>query len=96
MSIEELLVEIQKNNRVCPNPIYWNDLYTLLLNTSQNNGDRAPSPPLILAAWHDSPPIFKMARLQEHIKWADQHGAIKAVESYLLSLSEEQWFHIGD
>ena len=55
-----------------------------------------PPLPLILAAWWDATGLEKMLRLQEHIRWADEHGAIDKVDSYLRGLSEENWFHGKD
>jgi len=55
-----------------------------------------PAPPLILAAWHDTPAMLKMLRLTEHIEWAAQHGALDSTARFLRELREEYWFHIGD
>ena len=55
-----------------------------------------PAAPLILAAWHDMPPMLKMIRLAEHIEWAAQHGALEGIAKFLRGLPEDQWFHIGE
>ena len=86
----------RENSRVCPLPPLWNELWEMLPNRSQVGGGWRPPLPLILAAWHDTPPMLKMLRLAEHIQWAAQHGALSAVSVFLRGLREEDWFHIGD
>ena len=36
----------------------------------------------------------KMMRLEEHIRWAEQHGALEDVAAFLRGLREEDWYHI--
>jgi hypothetical protein len=55
-----------------------------------------PPPPLILAAWHDTPAMSKMLRLAEHIEWADKHGSLETIGKFVRGLREDEWFHIGD
>ena len=82
-------------DRVCPNPNEWSHLYNLLPEKRRKGSGWEPSLPLILAAWHDTPALMKMVRLEEHINWASSHGALDAVEDFLRSLKEDQWFHLG-
>jgi len=90
---DSLIEFCTSNNRACPVPQKWQELYELLKNKKQNtDGSWNPSLPLILAAWHDSPPLFKSLRLQEHIKWALQNGQIDEVDIFLRSLNEDDWF----
>ena len=85
------------NGRFCPQPQAWDRLWKLLPERRQKpSGGWSPPLPLILAAWWDATGLDKMLRLQEHIEWADAHGAIDAVDSYLRGLSEEEWFHGTD
>jgi hypothetical protein len=56
-------------------------------------GQRNPSPPLILAAWWGTSDQEKRARLKHHIEWAEQHNLIDMVDQRLRSLSEDQWHH---
>ena len=85
------------NNRLCPSPPKWNDLYQMLINTKQNlNGGWTPSLPLILAAWHDTLPVEKQLRFKEHIRWASDNEQLAEVGKYLRSLSEKEWTHFGE
>ena len=42
------------------------------------------------------PDSSKQFRLEEQLNWADSHGQLKDIADFLLSLTEEQWFHIND
>jgi hypothetical protein len=55
---EEVLAEAQRNNRVCPQPQKWSELYELLPNKRRKGNGWEPSLPLILAAWWDAPVSF--------------------------------------
>ena len=68
----------------------------MLPNCKRDGAGCRPAPPLILAAWYDTPVILKMLRLAEHIEWATQHGALELVARFLHGLREENWFHVGE
>ncbi len=95
-TLEEAFAIAQANDRVCPQPQKWNELYELLPNRSRVGSGWEPPLPLILAAWWDTPAIAKMARLREHLEWADRHGAIDTVHRYMASLTESDWHHVGE
>ena len=95
-TIEEVLSEIQRDNRVCPKPQKWQELYDMLPNKKRKGSGWEPALPLILAAWWDTPAISKMLRLREHVEWAAAHGCLGEVYSFLRELPEEQWHHIGE
>lgn len=92
-----LIEYARQNGRFCPQPQAWDRLWKLLPNRVQKpSGGWSPPLPLILAAWWDATGLDKMLRLQEHIEWADVHGAIDVVDSYLRGLPEAEWFHGND
>jgi hypothetical protein len=95
-TVESLIAYCQQNNRVCPMPQRWNGLWEMLPNRSRIGAGWQPPPPLILAAWHETPAISKMSRLAAHIEWAAEHGALDPIARFLRELREEDWFHIGD
>ena len=84
------------NNRVCPMPMKWNDLYQMLHNTKQIGAGYEPSIPLILNGWEMSSPLEKMLRLEEHIKWAEKQNQLDEIGGFLRSLNEEDWAHYGE
>jgi hypothetical protein len=95
-TLDKVLTEAQRNNRACPLPQKWQHLYDLLPDKKRKGLGWEPSLPLILAAWWDTPDMSKMLRLREHIEWADAHGCLEDVYSFLHALPEEQWHHNGD
>ena len=95
-TLEEAITEATKNNRVCPMPSLWNQLYELLPNRKRKGFGWEPSLPLILAAWHEAPALSKALRLREHLEWAASNGAIDQVYNFMVSLSESDWYHFGD
>jgi hypothetical protein len=95
-TIESLIAYCQQNNRVCPMPHHWNRLWEMLPDRSRVGAGWQPSLPLILAAWHDTPAMYKMSRLTEHIDWAAQQGALEPIARFLRELREEDWFHFDD
>ncbi len=96
VTLEQALEEAQKNDRVCPQPQKWNELYELLPNRVRRGNGWEPDLPLILAAWWDTPAIQKILRLREHIEWASEHGCLDVIYEFMQNLMEEEWFHIGE
>jgi hypothetical protein len=95
-TLEEAIAEATKNGRVCPMPMHWGQLYELLPNRRRKGAGWEPALPLILAAWHESPALFKALRLKEHLVWAASHGSIDQVYAYMVSLPEGDWYHYNE
>ena len=95
-NLEDLLAYCRANNRVCPLPLLWRDLWRLLPERRRVGVGWVPPVPLILAAWHDTPPVLKMARLAEHLDWAERHGTLERTGQFVRGLNEDDWHHIGD
>ena len=87
-----LLEYVRSDGRVCPMPDYWNKLWEMLPDKKRLGSGWEPSLPLILAAWWDTPALSKMLRLQEHIRYAAEHGVLDEVDKFLRALSNDQWF----
>lgn len=96
VTLEVVLGEARRNNRVCPQPKRWNDLYNMLPETKRKDGGWEPAAPLILAAWWAAPALLKMMRLREHIEWASSHGCLDEVYIFLSELPETEWHHLGE
>lgn len=95
--LKPILEYCQQNNRVCPMPQKWNELYGLLKNKVQKQTGRwEPSLPLILAAWYDTTALLKILRLREHIEWAAKQNQLEEIASFLKSLNEDEWHHLGE
>lgn len=94
-TLDDLVAESNKNSRVCPKPMKWNELYELLPDKKRVGLGWEPSLPLILAAWWDTPIISKKLRFKEHLEWAAMHGCLDTIQSFLINLKEDDWYH-GD
>lgn len=84
-----------KTDFICPQPRIWNDIYQVLLGAwTQINDPSVPKPPvpLILAAWWDTPPLFKSLRWKETVAWAEKHG----VSHLIPELTSEESYFLGD
>jgi hypothetical protein len=93
---DDVLAIAGQNSRVCPLQHQWNNLYELLPAKRRIGYGLKPRLPLILAAWHDTPAMTKVLRLQEHINWANSHGSLAIVAGFLASLPEVQWLHLDE
>ncbi|HVA01195.1 MAG TPA: hypothetical protein VMV34_06000 [Terriglobia bacterium] len=94
--LNDLLGYVRSNDRVCPQPQKWNELWEMLPERKRVGQGWEPSVPLILAAWWDTPAMLKMLRLQEHIRYADAYGVLTKVDAFLRSLTEQEWAHLED
>jgi len=92
ISIDDVLVEARRNNRVCPLPAIWQRLYAYLPNT----GPHLPKVPATHAEWSKVSALEKRARLREHVQWAASQGVLRQVYEALRKLPEERWHHIGE
>ena len=77
-------------------PMRWDHLYKLLPNRQRKGAGWEPALPLILAAWHESPAMFKALRLKEHLELAASYGVINQVYAYMVSLPEGDWYHYSE
>ena len=77
-------------------PQQWAKLYDMLPGRQRVGAGWEPALPLILGAWHGTPALFKIVRLQEHLEWADRHGVLPEVAAFLESLEESDWLHFGE
>ena len=95
-TVESLIAYCHESGRVCPLPPTWNRLWEMLAGRLRVGAGWQPLPPLILAAWHDTPATLKMTRLAGHIEWAGKRRSLEAVGKFVRGLGEDDWFHIGE
>ena len=69
------------NARVCPVPRRWDELWRI-------TGGPLP---LILAAWHETTPFQKRARVVEQLLAAQNAGKLSMAEAFLASLAPGDW-----
>jgi len=89
--LENLLLFIRSENRICPMPREWNKLWEILPNKERVGAGWNPPLPLILAAWHKTTHLEKIERLRTHIQYAADHSVLDEVDTFLRSLSPNQW-----
>ncbi len=79
-----------RDNRICPRPISWDQLWQMLPNPSQSPDLMNP---LILGGWWYSTDEQKKGRLDHHLQWARDYNVLDAIKEFLEGLTEEQWHH---
>ena len=94
--LASLLEYVKAEQRVCPMPVKWNELWEKLPGRVRRGASWEPPPPLILAAWWDTPSFFKIERLAEHINYAHVHGVLSEVDAFLRALPDGEWAHLGE
>lgn len=94
--LEALLEYAQASERVCPVPDKWHELWKMLPDRRREGSGWEPPLPLILSGcWHSSN-LDKRLRLQQHLRWADEHGALPQIDAFLRALAEFEWHHVKD
>lgn len=91
-SVDDVMQEARRQNRVCPTPIVWQRLYDFLPNKPQN----LPQVPGTRAEWDQLPPLQKRSRLRVHIEWAAAQGVLAQVFEALKALPENRWHHMEE
>jgi hypothetical protein len=94
--VASLLEYVKAEQRVCPMPLRWTELWEMLPGRKRSGSIWEPPPPLILAAWWDTPSFAKAERLAEHINYARDHGVLGDVDRFLRGLTEGEWAHLGE
>jgi hypothetical protein len=92
LSVDDVMLEARRNNRICPKPLVWQRLYDWLPNKTP----QLPQVPATRAEWDQLPPLQKRNRLREHLEWAARHGLLQKVHEGLKALPEERWHHMGE
>lgn len=92
LTVDEVIVEARKNNRVCPMPARWVELYDMLPDKTRSE----PTPPLVEGAWKATPSIPKRMCFREHIEWAGEHACLDKVFTFMKTLPENEWHHMGE
>lgn len=96
MTTEQLLGYTKDDNRVCPKPQKWNELWNLLPDRERVGLGWNPPLPLMLAAWHETTDLEKQERLATHIRFAAEKGVLARIEAFITSLSPDDWVYKGE
>jgi hypothetical protein len=93
LNAHTLMVIARRNNRVCPRPPQWSQLYQLL------GGERQAdllSPPVQSWLWPRLSGLQKRLRFREHVEWAERHGRLEQIARFMTALQEDDWVHMGE
>ena len=96
MMLAELRSFVQQNQRVCPLPDRWHELWKMLPDRRRVGAGWQPPLALKLGAWWDTPILAKRLRLLDHLDYAAERGVLARVDVFLRSLPEDQWAHVAD
>lgn len=88
-AIASVLADLRGAGRFAPRPKQWANFHRDLTRGIERS--EWPALPLILSAHWSTTKQEKHSRLEEHLRWADDHGRLDDAISYLLALSEEDW-----
>lgn len=91
VSIDEVMAQARRFNRICPVEPQWQQLEALL---NQAGGDRAPAA-ITGTQFRRTPPLAKRIRVRDQVEWSAQHGLLQEVHEFLSALPEDQWVHMG-
>lgn len=92
VTLDDVLVEARRNNRVCPMPTVWMRIHALL----PNKPPHLPAVPATRDEWTRTPSLQKRARLREHVEWAATQGVLPQIHEVLRALPETKWHHMGE
>jgi hypothetical protein len=95
-TLDEVLLEARRNNRICPQPAKWEQLYQMLAVKPQQGSGRKLNPPPVGTAWLETPPLAKRMFFRDHVEWAAAHECVGDVFSFLRRLPEQHWYHMGE
>jgi hypothetical protein len=91
-TLEHLMVEANKDGRVCPQPVVWDRLWELLPDRRRVGSGWEPPLPLVLAGWWEASDSDKRDRFYLHLRWAFERGAIEPVATLISSMKPEDWY----
>lgn len=96
LTLDSVMVEVRRSNRVCPQLQQWQLLFGMLLDKARAIGTAPPTPPFSGAAWESASFLSKRLCLRQQIEWSAQNGCLPEVHAFLMRLREEQWLHMRE
>ncbi|MES2938447.1 MAG: hypothetical protein V4864_12245 [Pseudomonadota bacterium] len=92
--LEAVLGEIRRDNRVCPQPPRWVELYKLLLQHAARTESGLPPRLLAGPAWSTSSSLDKRLCLRQQLEWAHLQGCLAPVAAFLRGLPDTGWYYM--
>ena len=94
--LDDVLLEARRNNRVCPQPPRWLDLFDLLQRKAAGTPLRLPAPPLTGKAWTGTRPLAKRMCFREQLEWAAANNCLGIAFDFLKTLPDTDWHYMGE
>jgi hypothetical protein len=91
LSVQVVMAEARRHNRVCPIAPEWQRLHALLASIAAD-----PPAPMTGAEFRRSPPLVRRIRVRDQVEWAAQHGVLRELFDFIESLPEDHWLHMGE
>jgi hypothetical protein len=91
LTVQDVMVEARRLNRVSPCAPEWQDLYAMMIAA----GLGEPPPPMTGPEASRTPALVQRIRLRDQVEWAAQQGILDRVFHFFKSLPENRWVHIG-
>lgn len=91
LSVQTVMAEARRHNRVCPIEVEWRRLHALLLNAAPD----APAP-IVGAELRRTPPLVRRIRVRDQVEWAAERGLLREVLDFIEALPEDHWIHMGE
>jgi hypothetical protein len=95
-TLDAAMLVARRNNRVCPRPERWQELFSLLPARKTLRGPQTPPPPPLGPAWAVTPPLTKRLCFREHVEWAERQGVLEALMGFMQTMPEDDWLHMGE
>lgn len=89
VTLYEVMRIARQDNRVCPQPTKWLELYRILQEHAA--GAALPAEPLTGSAWASTPAMAKRQCFHEQLEWADKHHCLTPVHDWLKGLMPSEW-----
>jgi CYTH domain-containing protein len=90
--LKSLLEYVKADGRIYPKPKEWAVLWEMLPDKKRIGPSWEPPMPLMLSARRSTPLLARTMLLEEHIRYAAEHGRLDDIDTYLRGLKPEQWF----
>lgn len=90
VTVDDVMVEARRLNRVCPKDAAWQQLWALLRETAGCE----PPLPIVAPESLKTPQLVKRVRFRDQVEWAAQQGQLQVLFGFMQSLDEEDWSHM--
>lgn len=94
-TVEAVMLEARKSNRVCPRPMWWEEMYARMPEWGRP-GAQLPQAPLSGDSWDRTPALAKRMSFRAHVEWCEEQQCLTQLLDYLKALPQGAWHHMGE